>query len=192
VNSPGNSPSCRQKSWQVPQSAPDFVPNEGNLWMHPQQSPSQGNMPLPAFKSTTSHVHDKKEKNQSEDDAMARGCLPALPTGGGILATFFVTRNPRQFSLHSDVSSPFAARLCPGCRRCAIAYEPAPTDAPCAEVCGAHDARSQHPRAADDTGGESGGESSAAATHQRGGGVTFAGRNTLGLDDFLGASCWMI
>ena len=79
-------------------------------------------------------------------------CLHFQP-GGGILATFFVTRNPRQFSLHSDVSSPFAARLCPGCRRCAIAYEPAPTDAPCAEVCGAHDARSQHPRAADDTGG---------------------------------------
>lgn len=118
-------------------------------------------------------------------------CLHFQP-GGGILATFFVTRNPRQFSLHSDVSSPFAARLCPGCHRCAVAYEPAPTDAPCAEVCGAHDARSQHPRAADDTGGESGGESSAAATHQRGGGVTFAGRHTLGLDDFFGASCWMI
>lgn len=44
--------------------------------MHPQQAPSQGNMPLPAFKSTTSHAHDKKERFWSEDDAMARGCAP--------------------------------------------------------------------------------------------------------------------
>ena len=116
MNSPSNSPSCRQKSRQVPQSAPDFVPNEGNLWMHPQQAPSQGNMPLPAFKSTTSHAHDKKERFWSEDDAMARGCLPALPTWGVGFLSFFSgaargstvrlfmkfqpeTRNPRQFPL---------------------------------------------------------------------------------------------
>ena len=125
-------------------------------------------------------------------------------SGGGTLATFLglkgstvhffiefqpVTRNPSQFSLHSSCFQPFVARFCAGCRRRAIAHEPAPPDDPCAEVCGAHDARPQHPRAADDTGGESGGESGAAATHQRGGGGTCG--ETQGVGRFFGA-CWMI